>query len=101
MFVFLDIVPEILSSSPKSLTIEEGKPLELVAEIENALAVIWLLNGEEVNDKFRTKQDGNTYTLTTRKMDESFAGEYTLEITSSTGHLLKQTFKIDFKGKEF
>lgn len=34
-------------------------------------------------------------------MAAAYAGEYTLEVTSPTGHVIKQAFKVDFKGKFF
>lgn len=73
--------------------------MKLTAEISDAFAVVWLLNGEEVSDKFKAKQDGDNYSLTLMKMTAAYAGEYTLEATSPTGHVIKQNFKVDFKGK--
>ena len=86
------------SSSSNEVTVEEGKPLELSAELENVSSAVWLLNGEKVNEAFEVKQEGSKYSITIAKMDAPYAGEYTLEVTSSTGHVLKQTFNVEYKG---
>ena len=93
-----EIVPVLKTTSPNAVTIDEGNPLELTAEFENVSAAVWYLNGEKVNEPFEVQQDENKFSLFIAKMDAPYAGEYMLEVTSSTGHVFKQTFNVEYKG---
>ena len=65
------------------------------------MSVIWLFNGEEIEEgkaSFEILQDGNKYTLRIPSMDVSFAGKYAVEAISPTGQVLKEEFEVKCKG---
>ena len=98
---FTEIIPKASSLPSKSNQAEAGKPFELSANIEDAMSVIWLFNGEEIEentDLHKLVQDGNQYTLQIPSMDVSCAGKYAMEAISPTGQVLKEEFEVKCKG---
>lgn len=100
-FYFQEIIPKVSSLPPKSNKADAGKPFELSMNIEDAMSVIWLFNGEEIeeeNKSFEILQDGNKHTLRIPSMDVSCAGKFAVEAISPTGQVLKEEFEVKCKG---
>ena len=88
----------VQSSSEKTTTIEEGKPMVLSINVADVKSAKWLYNGKKVGRGVNIKEDGNTYTLNIDKMKKSDAGSYTFEATSPTGHVIKEHFEVTYRG---
>lgn len=70
-------------------------------KIKDAMSVIWLFNGEEIeegNKSFEILQDENKHTLRILSMDTSCAGKFAVEAISPTGQVLKEEFEVKCKG---
>ena len=92
------IIPKASSLPPKSSIAEAAKPFDVSVNIENALSVIWLFNGEEVDKSYKTSQDGNQYSMKISSMKPALSGKYAVEAISPTGQVLKEEFEIKCKG---
>uniref|UniRef100_A0A7M5UZA9 Ig-like domain-containing protein n=1 Tax=Clytia hemisphaerica TaxID=252671 RepID=A0A7M5UZA9_9CNID len=91
------VIPKANLLPPKTSIAEASKPFDVSVNIENALSVIWLFNGEEVDKSYKTSQDGDQYTMQIPSMKPALSGKYAVEAISPTGQVLKEEFEIKCK----
>ena len=99
--ISINVAPEINTTIEDKIKADENKPMLLEADVQNAMSVCWLLNGNELeNDRnIQMKQRGTRYSLNIGKMNPELAGEYTLEAVSNIGQVTKKVFTVDVKGE--
>ena len=100
--ISVNVAPEINTTTIEDkIKADENKPMLLEADVQNAMSVCWLLNGNELeNDRnIQMKQKGTRYSLNIGKMNPELAGEYTLEAVSNIGQVTKKVFTVDVKGE--
>ena len=99
--ICINIAPEINTTIEDKVKADENKPMLLEADVQNAMSVCWLLNGNELeNDRnIQMKHRGTKYSLNIGKMNPELAGEYTLEAVSNIGQVTRKVFTVDVKGE--
>ena len=73
--------------------------MELSITVANVENTKWLYNGKKVGPSVKLDEQNDTFTLSIASMKKSNAGTYVFEASSVTGHVLKESFDVHFRGK--